>query len=78
MSPEVEDTHDLFFDSFEPRRANRYLDSVESKQKISGCLFAFLGSIVFAFSVFLMHRGATSRRSEEIEDYSRFVNEWTT
>ena len=67
-----------YYDIYTPNRSNRYMDSLESKQKISGCMFGFIGTIVLGFGIFLIHKGTTSQRSEEVEDYLNYVHDWTT
>ena len=51
---------ELYYDIYAPSRTNRYIDSLESKQKISGCMFGIIGTIVLGFGIFLIHKGATS------------------
>jgi len=43
-------------------KVRRVMSSAESKNKISGCLFGFIGLIVLGFGIFLCNRGANSQR----------------
>jgi len=51
-------------------------ESIAAKDKISGCLFAVLGSIIIAFGIFLINRGSSSRRWSMLEDYALDVSDW--
>lgn len=44
------------------RKVKRVINSAESKNRISGCLFGFLGLIVLGFGIFLCEKGANSKR----------------
>lgn len=41
-------------------KIRRVITSTDSKNKISGCLFCFIGLIVMGFGIFLCDRGAKS------------------
>jgi hypothetical protein len=45
------------------------MDSYETQNKISGCLFGYIGTIVLGFAIYLINQGRNSRRYEEIEEY---------
>lgn len=62
--PEVADDGDdsdgeLDYGIYAPKRTG-YIDSLESKQKISGCMFGLIGAIVLGFGIFLIRKGTTS------------------
>jgi len=57
-SPDAD--NELYYDIYAPKRTNRYIDTLESKQKISGCMFGVIGTIVLGFGIFLIHKGTTS------------------
>ena len=58
------------------KSSQRLIDSIESRQRISGCLFGFVGSIVLAFAIYLIHAGKSSSRSEEVVRYLNSVMDW--
>mmetsp|Transcript_18463 Transcript_18463/g.28320 ORF Transcript_18463/g.28320 Transcript_18463/m.28320 type:complete len:166 (-) Transcript_18463:1031-1528(-) len=76
--PENHQSKDLFFTTREnvSSTSTRLIDSIESRQRISGCLFGFVGSIVLAFAIYLIHSGRVSKRSEEVQDYLDAVYDW--
>ena len=65
-----------YYDNWGPgphRRSQRVIDSIETRQQLSGCLFGFVGLIVLGFSIFLIHNGTISERSTEIDEYVKNV-----
>lgn len=51
---------------------------MDTKNQIGGCLFFFVGSIIFGFAIFLIKSGINSQRSTEIDEYIEDVNMWTS
>lgn len=56
----------------------RVMNSTESKNRISGCLFGFIGLIVLGFGIFLCNRGAHSQRKSQILSYIENVFLWNS
>ena len=59
-------------------KVRRVMSSTDSKNKISGCLFCFIGLIVLGFGIFLCERGANSQRDSQIMSYVENVFQWNT
>ena len=60
MPPPVQHKDSIHFDEDIEEEVSRYkLDHV-TDNKISGCLFGYIGFIVLGFGIFLIKRGKTS------------------
>ena len=63
-------------ETYHKRAAMPESEDERSRGRIGGCLFCFIGTIVFFFGIFLCNRGAASNRMQEIYSYVRDVSLW--
>ena len=53
----------------EPARNKYLIDQYDTENKISGCLFGYVGLIVMGFAIYLINQGKNSHRFETIDEY---------
>ena len=74
LPPPVQHRDDIQFDDDIEEEVSRYKINQASDNKISGCLFGYIGAIVLGFGIFLIKKGKNSERFLEIEEYVSDVN----
>ena len=58
---------DIQFDDYGMNRpSSAYVQRMESRQQLSGFVFCCVGSIILGFGCWLIHKGNTSHRTEEL------------